>query len=138
MSRNVPGFTLIELMIVVAIIGIISAIAIPSYMDFTARSQVAEAVTLTAALKGSVADWINNSDSLPTIDDLGATTSGKYVASVAVGGTTTVPTITATFKSSNISTSLKSKTLTLTSTDKGKTWSCTSTVDSLFLPSACK
>ena len=138
MSRNEPGFTLIELMIVVAIIGIIAAIAIPSYMDFTARSQVAEAVTLTAGLKESVADWIDNSDTLPTVDDLGATTSGKYVASVVVGGTSTIPTITATFKSSNISTSLKSKTLTLTSTDKGKTWNCTSTVDSLFLPSACR
>jgi type IV pilus assembly protein PilA len=84
------GFTLIELMIVVAIVGILAAVAIPAYQDYTARAQVAEAVNLADGLKATVADiWTDEgaftnansgSKGLPAAD----TVTGKYVAQVGV------------------------------------------------------
>ena len=90
MERTQQGFTLIELMIVVAIIGILAAMAIPAYQDYTIRAQVAEGMNLSAAAKIAVAeDFLN--EGLPPVDrtDAGMTanptdTAGKYVLSVAV------------------------------------------------------
>ena len=93
MRRIQQGFTLIELMIVVAIIGILAAIAIPAYQDYTIRAQVSEGLNLAAAAKAAVAeDFLN--EGVPPINrtDAGMTanagdTSGKYVLSVEVGNT---------------------------------------------------
>ena len=81
------GFTLIELMIVVAIIGILAAIAIPAYQDYTIRSQVTEGLSLASAVKAGVAEYYANYGSWPAdLTTLGYTSvpSGKYVTSVAV------------------------------------------------------
>jgi len=87
------GFTLIELMIVVAIIGILAAIAIPAYQDYTIRSQVTEGLNLASAVKASVAEYYAQNGAWPTAmvgnvaGSLGYTNmpSGKYVSQVNLG-----------------------------------------------------
>jgi type IV pilus assembly protein PilA len=90
MKQMQKGFTLIELMIVVAIIGILAAIAIPAYQDYTIRSQVSEGLTLAGAAKAAVAESFSQTGVAPanrTVAGMSANaadTSGKYVNAVEV------------------------------------------------------
>jgi type IV pilus assembly protein PilA len=89
MKNNQQGFTLIELMIVVAIIGILAAVAVPAYQDYTVRAKVTEGVNVAAAAKASVADYWSTKNAFPadnTAAGLGAadTYATTYVKSVTV------------------------------------------------------
>jgi type IV pilus assembly protein PilA len=96
MKKIQQGFTLIELMIVVAIIGILAAIAIPAYQDYTIRAQVSEGMSLAAAAKAAVAESFLNRGAAPanrTEAGMTATatdTQGKYVSGVEVANGTIV------------------------------------------------
>lgn len=89
--RQNQGFTLIELMIVIAIIAILLAIAIPAYQDYTVRTKVGEGVNLAAAAKAAVTETFQSTGTFPA-DNIAAglapaaEITGKYVTSVAVGG----------------------------------------------------
>ncbi len=99
MKKVQKGFTLIELMIVVAIIGILAAIAIPAYQDYTIRSQVTEGLNLAGAVKAAVAEryaqtgeWPTTLTDLGIVDAGGAETPpvGKYVGGVNMAGAGTI------------------------------------------------
>ncbi|MEJ2645049.1 MAG: pilin [Gammaproteobacteria bacterium] len=90
MKRTQQGFTLIELMIVVAIIGILAAIAIPAYQDYTIRAQVSEGLSLADGAKTAISEFYNNRGALPASNQsagLAKNTSikGNYVSQVGTG-----------------------------------------------------
>ena len=134
------GFTLIELMIVVAIIGILAAIAIPAYQDYVARSQMSEAMMLAGGAKTAVAEaWMqtgnmptsNNSANLATDISI----NGKYVLKVNVTASGIVATMRPT-----VAKGIENATLTLAPTTDGGSvkWTCTSSAADKFIPAACR
>jgi type IV pilus assembly protein PilA len=96
MKKMQQGFTLIELMIVVAIIGILAAIAIPAYQDYTVRAKVSEPMTFLDAAKVSVAEFYQSRGSMPTgMGTAGiATTTSQYIRSISYGVSGTTASIT--------------------------------------------
>lgn len=89
MKKVQQGFTLIELMIVVAIIGILAAVAVPMYLDYTVRGQIAEGLNLSSGAKSAATEFFQNRGVFPTNNseagvEAAANIRGKYVGSVTV------------------------------------------------------
>ncbi|CWQ66056.1 pilin [Neisseria meningitidis] len=114
MNTLQKGFTLIELMIVIAIVGILAAVALPAYQDYTARAQVSEAILLAEGQKSAVTEYYLNHGKWPDGNsDAGVATSseikGKYVEKVEVANGV----VTAEMKSSGVNNEIKGKKLSL-------------------------
>ena len=139
--KKEQGFTLIELMIVVAIIGILAAVALPAYQNYTNRAKVTEALSVAAAAKLAVAETFTSNGAFPATNDeaglpVANTIRGKDVDNVAIAG---AGIITVTMKAST-NTVLSSKTVTLTPTalDGSIAWACSSNIDNAALPANCR
>jgi type IV pilus assembly protein PilA len=143
MNRIQKGFTLIELMIVVAIIGILAAVAVPAYQDYIARAQVSEAVSLSTGAKTPLSEYFNEKGYWPqAATDVISNPSGKYVSIITLmgGAVGTLGTISieARMKESGINAFITGGTLILTTSD-AKQFSCTSgNIASRFRPSSCR
>lgn len=138
-ARNVQkGFTLIELMIVVAIIGILAAVALPAYQDYTTRAKVSEVILMAAPAKLAVSE---TSSSLGDLASVTATNTGysfpgatKYVSNVVITATTGVVTVT-----SAVPGAAGDIILTPTVVAAGQLkWKCTTTITEKFVPAECR
>ena len=138
MKRVQQGFTLIALMIVVAIIGILSAVALPAYQDYTTRAKVSEVIVMASPAKLAVAE---TASSLGTLASVTAANSGytfpgatKYVSGIVITDTTGVVTVT-----SSVPGAAGNLVLTPTSVAGGQLrWACTATILTKFLPAECR
>jgi type IV pilus assembly protein PilA len=154
MNTMQKGFTLIELMIVVAIIGILAAIAIPAYQDYITRGQVSEAVTLGGGLKSPLSEYGADKKAWPTLVAPTATAGSGQLNATLVGKYSTVTTTIGTYPAGRITVTMTTgqasgSALTYTTANGGSTWECGNTtvdgasgsgtnIPAKYLPNACK
>ncbi|OOG52860.1 prepilin-type N-terminal cleavage/methylation domain-containing protein [Rhodanobacter sp. B05] len=148
MKKMQKGFTLIELMIVVAIIAILAAIAIPAYQDYLVRAQVSEGATLMDGGKTAVAEFYSNYGRLPGTNQsaglaTAASINGSYVKDVTVTSTGILTAEYASGTPQKANNAIDTKVLSLSPITTGGSmkWSCTNaltTVPTKYLPSSCR
>jgi type IV pilus assembly protein PilA len=158
------GFTLIELMIVVAIIGILAAVALPAYQDYTARAQASEALIILGGLKTPIVEISSTSGleqacsttpssaAVGTVGDTGYeapvtagalaeekgfTLVGNSVAGVTAAVVDDSCKLTAEFKATGVNDKITSKAIAFTYTVANGAWECTSSLDPSVLPATC-
>ena len=142
MKRIQQGFTLIELMIVIAIIGILAAIALPAYQDYTVRAKTTEVVLAASGGKTAVSEAYQTLGHMPAnLTSAGFTTQvSPYVASVGYTYTSaTAATITATASAKEPKIATSTVTLSGTADTNGVvTWVCSGTIVPKYLPANCR
>lgn len=142
MNRSMQkGFTLIELMIVVAIIGILAAVALPAYQDYTVRAKTTEVVLAASGGKTAIAEAYQTLGHMPGLSSSGVTTAtSPYVASIAYSTTSaTVGVLTATATGKEPKISNGTVALTGTADTTGViTWVCSGTITAKYLPANCR
>lgn len=148
-SKEQYGFTLIELMVVITVIGILAAIAIPNYMSYVGRAQVVEGFTVSAGLRSEIGVYLWENKRFPDTNEVSVTGNigkqtnkldGKYIATNGISVTPDTGVITINFDAGNIA----GKTLVLTpqmnslNNQQIVKWSCSGTVDTNKLPLGCQ
>lgn len=137
------GFTLIELMIVVAIIGVLASIAVPQYQNYTARAQASEGLSVTAGMRADIAEQYSLTGGFPVSVEKLESTAGRYVDTAEyerVGeGDNASGVITVTFQDSS---ALGAKTMQISSDNPQEGWTCSATgtnsIGENRLPAGCK
>ena len=137
MKKVQQGFTLIELMIVVAIIGILAAVAIPAYQDYTAKAQAAEGFVLLDGLKTPIAEAMSNDATTGCVIPATAVSTGKYVASISATYASPNCTLLATYVASGANAKVLSKTVTLIFNSTSGAFTCSSTLAAEIKPKSC-
>lgn len=138
--KNQKGFTLIELMIVVAIIAILAAIALPAYSNYTKKAKVSEVILAASSLRTDVSEYVATNNALPPKEWQPDFQKTQYVSALAWDNAT--GTITATAQ--NISDDVDTKTITLkadaSQVSKGvvPSWTCSGSIDTKYRPGSCQ
>jgi type IV pilus assembly protein PilA len=136
MRKIQQGFTLIELMIVVAIIGILAAVALPAYQDYTVRAKVSEVMLAASAGKVPVAEFFQTKGVMPSAGSVVIDSqTSQYVESTAWDGTALVAV------SRNLGATAAVGNITMTPSDAGGgvlNWACDGTLPKKYRPSSCK
>ncbi|WP_434213062.1 pilin [[Pseudomonas] boreopolis] len=136
--KKQQGFTLIELMIVVAIIAILAAIALPAYSNYTKKAKVSEVILAASSVRTDLSEYVASNNALPDNTWTPDFQKTQYVSSLVWDGTKIVAT------AQNISDDINGKTITLTptATKVGEgvipSWTCEGDIDTKFRPGSCQ
>ncbi|MBF0285469.1 MAG: pilin [Magnetococcales bacterium] len=136
------GFTLIELMIVIAIIGILAAVGIPAYQDYIARSQMSEAINLLGGSKSPLVEYYTTKGVWPSaLTDVYNSASGKYVASISGANNSSTYIVSATMAATGVNSAITGAVVKIQTGNGGTSWNCgpsNTTAHSKYLPSSCR
>ncbi|OYQ87893.1 hypothetical protein B9T21_06470 [Wohlfahrtiimonas chitiniclastica] len=134
------GFTLIELMIVVAIIGILSMFALPAYQDYTKRTYVAEGIGLASAAKMAATEYYSSQADWPADNSAAGLPSKTQIKGQSVESVDLVKNVITITYGSKVTKEASKNTVTLTGTDNtgAVEWKCAGTLDNKWLPANCR